>query len=367
MTTNEAYRSPYTLLENLLLFRNISTYGTDAASFRLISNDLLNHPLLCENETIDRRRLSADALHAHFQHTLREEGADVEAVEGNGENVGVRKRRGIAGIVKTPSAPDYSQNQAAIQKIASRFYDLYKTAKIREIQEEERRYSRVQQEVKEITLGLWDGRLEQEQRERTKTDSRSPSVEPVTTDRKKTMSPDGILSSRLSTDPTASATLPKVPLSSVIAGKAFTTPPAGVPRPVEPMAIANNPSVPVATPLIEAPINTPQSQPVLSTPVSGPRSPVKMPAETAVGTQAPLPSMRLAHAMPSTSGSHIYPRIVVVEKQLIDIQIVEPRIIAISSGQIITSLLGTVYQSRQPLPSGDLHLRRQRQLARAAG
>jgi len=323
MTTKETYDSPYTLLETLLLFHNLATHGTHVTSFQLISGILLKNPLVCGDSAYDSHRLTPDALREHYFDTLKGEGAEGAALDGNGEGAAptpVRRRKGKA---KTPPTPD---NLSVITKLTSEFYAQYKKAQYNYIREEEKRILQLQREIKEIAAGKWDERLERELRERTKTESRTSSVAPPPTERKKTLSPVVEIPVRRSgAEQSAAAT--RVPTPGVGKGKVVAastppkalSPPASVvaPPPEESKQVES--SQHVSTPPAEALATTPQPQPE-PTPVARPRSPAKMQVEVSPPQPPVQPNLVLPPAVPEPDGRNLCVCIGVGDKQLTDLQ-----------------------------------------------
>jgi hypothetical protein len=177
MTSIAEHDSPYTLLETLLLFHNLTTHGPHPSSFSLISNILLKNPLVCTGETYDRSRLTPDALQQHYllklQEAQWESGEDGPAVGGS-----LSKRR--------MTALQSFEAQKLINKLTLNLSEQYEKAIIQEIRDEENRYVQLQEELKEITAGLWNERLLREHHQRTRSRSVSAVGSPA---RQSTLSP----------------------------------------------------------------------------------------------------------------------------------------------------------------------------------
>ncbi|EKD12712.1 WD domain containing protein [Drepanopeziza brunnea f. sp. 'multigermtubi' MB_m1] len=151
--------APYTPLECLLLFQTLVVYGTGDQDFERISSLLTNNPLVRDAETYDAQRLSADALRQLYLGLLRDE---LRAEEEGPEDQMSRKRK--LPSPPLPSIKDAQEYKDKLPLLVNRLYARYREYMIRAIQEDERQYARVQQEIKEIERGEWDEKLLREGR-----------------------------------------------------------------------------------------------------------------------------------------------------------------------------------------------------------
>ena len=140
MAATEPSDTAYTLLETLLLFHNLSSYGTHSSSFLLISNELLKNPLIATSPLHDRGRLSPDALQSHYHRQLAQATAEIEAEEG-----------------KQNAA--HQDQISLIARLTARFYDRWRRMVVREIREDEQRFVELKRETDEIMEGKWDEML----------------------------------------------------------------------------------------------------------------------------------------------------------------------------------------------------------------
>ena len=153
----------YTPLESLLLFQSLIN-GTDTNAFVNISNILLNNTLVRDGDTYDAGRLSPDALHDLYSQLIQEELRSESEQDGllDGTELGSRKRK-----QPSPSAPSlrdaegYKEN---LPLLVDRLYARYREHMVKGIREDERRYSAIQKEIREIERGEWDDRIRQDGR-----------------------------------------------------------------------------------------------------------------------------------------------------------------------------------------------------------
>ncbi|KAG4435960.1 hypothetical protein IFR05_008541 [Cadophora sp. M221] len=147
----------YTPLECLLLFQTLVAYGTGEQDFDRISSLLTNNNLIKDAETYDAQRLSSEALRQLYLQLLRDEIRAEEEVQDDHTS---KKRK-----LPTPPLPSIKDAQEYKEKLPSlvdRLYARYRDFMVKAIQEDERRYAAIQEEIREIERGEWDDKILEE-------------------------------------------------------------------------------------------------------------------------------------------------------------------------------------------------------------
>jgi hypothetical protein len=153
----------YTPLECLLLFQSLVAYGTEEQDFTRISELLTNNSLIKDGPTYDAQRLSSDSLRQVYLQLLRDE---LKAEEQEGQDDGgqtTSKKRKLQSP-PLPSIKDAQEYRDRLPLLVDRLYARYRDYMVAAIQEDERRYASVKEEIGEIERGEWDERILKEDR-----------------------------------------------------------------------------------------------------------------------------------------------------------------------------------------------------------
>jgi hypothetical protein len=163
----------YTPLESLLLFQSLSVFGTDPNTFLKISDLLKNNVLVRDGDSYDPGRLSPDALRELYLQLLRDESrSEIEAQAGD---ISPSKKRKIP----TPALPtikDAKEYSEKLPQLVDRLYARYRDHAIRSIRDDERRWTILQREIKEIERGEWDEKILKGERQESQDVRRSTSA-----------------------------------------------------------------------------------------------------------------------------------------------------------------------------------------------
>lgn len=264
----------YTPLETLLLFHNLSTHGQHPSSFNLISNILLKNPLVCNDRTYDRGRLSADALreYAHRQlrdahRQLKETGMDVAVgpvANGDGAHTGspAIRRRSIKSPTASTTMLNGTESLSLIQTITTQLFESYKKSIITQIRKEEKRYLDAQRDIQEIKKGNWDDMLVKEEITRMKSVSESNSSRDNSIRSSPTPAGERRPSESEATPRAPTPNPPKQRSQPRALAPQPATPRTIVPQPTTPRTIVPQPTTPRA---ITAPLATHIATPVSAT------------------------------------------------------------------------------------------------------
>ncbi|SZF03631.1 unnamed protein product [Blumeria hordei] len=145
----------YTPLECLLLFQSLVALGTDDEDFVNISDLLKKSPLVRGNPSYDPKRLDAKSLQQLYLRILRDE-LRLEESDGREENSRVhpKKRKYIS------SAPlllnDSRKYKHKLHMLEDSLYAKYREYMIRSIDEDERKFASLQEEIEKIENGDWN-------------------------------------------------------------------------------------------------------------------------------------------------------------------------------------------------------------------
>ncbi|KAF2668180.1 hypothetical protein BT63DRAFT_270088 [Microthyrium microscopicum] len=154
----------YTRLEALLLFQYLRAYGISPTVFNKVSENLKDDPQIRDTNGYDPGRLSPDALREFFLRIWKDEVRKEEKVSGDSDiqngapNNSPRKRK--APSPSLPTIQDAQKNLELLPKVILKLYNNYREDAVREIQEAEEKYDKLQQELVEIRRGDWDTKLQ---------------------------------------------------------------------------------------------------------------------------------------------------------------------------------------------------------------
>ncbi|KAI0154288.1 hypothetical protein GGR57DRAFT_466574 [Xylariaceae sp. FL1272] len=161
---NISIPAPYTSTEALFLFRLLNKYGFINGSFDRISHELLNTPLILEQEEYDAGRLTSDKLQQLALELVRDEQRrETEAAAetgANGHSPAAKKRK-----LQPPPLPTLKEAHERREKLpilVDRLNARFREELIRQIQEDEQEYARIEEECDEIERGEWDEKIRAE-------------------------------------------------------------------------------------------------------------------------------------------------------------------------------------------------------------
>ncbi|KAF8416762.1 hypothetical protein EV426DRAFT_396872 [Tirmania nivea] len=288
-STNTAY----TTLESLLLFHNLSTHGTHPSSFSVISNLLVENPLVCKSENFDRGRLSPDALREFYLYLLRREEAAGVGVNGVGA-----KSAAIGNGSTNGETGDSVDTAKFTRKMRERFFAEYRERLRVLIKADEDRYTKLGEEIKEIEKGKWDDRLGVNAGGDRAIKRPTPSATPVPI-------PANISSNQSqNVVQTTNDGLP-VPMEPAVVSKSATPPPPPLitssPHPAPQALVVMLPFVPVveeSKPLAPAPASVPSPSP--PPPPPSPSPPPPPPSPSPAPPPAPQAAQNLTPSAPTT-------------------------------------------------------------------
>lgn len=168
----------YTLLENFTLVHALYSSGTsDLPFFAELSKFMKSNTFITRDDSYDPLRLEPDSLKDLYLQLLREEAErkDHEAVkpgiDGSGQD-NPRKRK-----LSSPAMLNLNEGPLRMDlllPLIDRLYLAYRNHAVETIQDEERKYRLLHQEIQEINRGEWDTRLQNQEND-TKKDSRGVS------------------------------------------------------------------------------------------------------------------------------------------------------------------------------------------------
>lgn len=168
----------YTPFENFTLVHSLYSSGTsDVPFFTQLSNSMKSNTFITKDDSYDPSRLEPDSLKDLYIHLLQEEAKRGDhAVEKPRNDPGgqdnPRKRK--LSSPSTSSFQDGSLRMDLLLPLIDRLYLAYKNDTIKVIQDEERKYRLLNQEIQEINRGEWDTRF-QHQETAAKKDNRGSS------------------------------------------------------------------------------------------------------------------------------------------------------------------------------------------------
>ncbi|KAH7357290.1 hypothetical protein BKA65DRAFT_451484 [Rhexocercosporidium sp. MPI-PUGE-AT-0058] len=215
----------YTPLECLLLFQTLVAYGTEEQDFDRISSLLTNNSIVKDAETYDAQRLSAEALRQLYLQLLRDEIRAEEEVQDDHTS---KKRK-----LPTPPSPSIKDAQEYKEKLPSLvdcLYARYREFMVKAIQEDERRYAAIQEEIREIERGEWDDKILEEDRVLNGTVTETPKANGIQVTLTQEIIPESV---KLPSKPNSPLPSPKpeAPSSSNVLNKDATSVSSRMPEP----------------------------------------------------------------------------------------------------------------------------------------
>ncbi|PVH75862.1 hypothetical protein DL98DRAFT_518342 [Cadophora sp. DSE1049] len=214
----------YTPLECLLLFQTLVAYGTEEQDFDRISNLLTNNDLVKSSEAYDAQRLSAESLRQLYLQLLRDELREEEEVV---DDLTSKKRK-----LPTPPLPSIKDAQEYKEKLpllVDRLYARYRDVMVKAIQEDERRYAAIQEEIREIERGEWDHKILEEDSVLNGTATETPKTNGVQEGLPQEARPESTKVPSKPNTPLASPKPEALPISDVLNSKDATPVPSRAP------------------------------------------------------------------------------------------------------------------------------------------
>ncbi|KAF2154228.1 hypothetical protein K461DRAFT_292891 [Myriangium duriaei CBS 260.36] len=161
MVTNGISSPRYTPLESLLFFQALRAQDLTSIDFDVISNELVTLPLVKDDASFDRDRLSAGALRSLYLNLVKEEALEETKEQSgmpNGElSPGSRKRKAASPSLPTVEAA--AKHAHLLPKLLYKLYSRYRETVVNAIKEEEQTIDRLNQEIKQIEAGEFDDKL----------------------------------------------------------------------------------------------------------------------------------------------------------------------------------------------------------------
>ncbi|CAD6502903.1 BgTH12-02577 [Blumeria graminis f. sp. triticale] len=145
----------YTPLECLLLFQSLVALGTDDEDFIKISDLLKKSPLVCGNPSYDPKRLDAKSLQQLYLRILRDE-LRLEESDGREENSRVHPKNRKYLSSSPLLLNDSRKYKHKLHMLEDRLYAKYREYMIRSIDEDERKFASLQEEIEKIENGDWN-------------------------------------------------------------------------------------------------------------------------------------------------------------------------------------------------------------------
>ncbi|KAF2228304.1 Bromodomain-containing protein [Elsinoe ampelina] len=168
MVTNGITPTRYTPLESLLFFQALRSQDLTSIDFGKISNELVTLPLVKNDASFDRDRLSADALQHLYLSLVKDEARDDTsntltngAILQNGDaSPGSRKRKAVSPTL--PSVEAAAKHIYLLPQLVTKLYARYRDTIVAEIKQEEKDIDRLDQEIKQYERGEFDEKLKLE-------------------------------------------------------------------------------------------------------------------------------------------------------------------------------------------------------------
>ncbi|PSK40086.1 Bromodomain-containing protein 8 [Elsinoe australis] len=170
MVTNGLSTTRYTPLESLLFFQALRSEDLSSINFGKISNDLATLPLVKNDASFDRDRLSAHALQNLYFSLVKEEAREelentttnnLKQPQQNGElSPGSRKRKAASPTLPTVEAA--AKHLHLLPRLITKLYARYRETIVAAIKEEERTINVLDQEIKQFEDGEFDEKLRSE-------------------------------------------------------------------------------------------------------------------------------------------------------------------------------------------------------------
>ncbi|TQS36767.1 hypothetical protein Golomagni_02774 [Golovinomyces magnicellulatus] len=146
----------YTPLECLLVFRSLAAIGTEEEDFVRISKLLNKSPLVRNCPSYDPKRLEVSALRRLYFEQLQDKPRVEEEDSQEDRNQPLPRKRNVISS-KISSNNDCSQFKHKLPSLVERLYARYRDYMIKAIAEDERRYIKLQGQIKKIERGEWNG------------------------------------------------------------------------------------------------------------------------------------------------------------------------------------------------------------------
>ena len=158
MNTNRTFHTPF---EVLVFFQSLRSLGVDATSFSRTSELLRRNEFIRNDEAFDEDRLSPESLKQLYLALLKEEVQNEQRRQNKappgGSQANPRKRKLSSPPLST--LDESAQHQHLIPHLVNRLYARYRDHAVHVVQEEQRRYRALSQNIQEIERGEWDSRL----------------------------------------------------------------------------------------------------------------------------------------------------------------------------------------------------------------
>lgn len=158
MTSTEVH----TPLEMLILFQTLNSYQAEPSIFTKVSESMKNNTLIKESESFESTRLEPDILENLYLRVMKDE-VKAEAnktgkagSEKDGQH-NPRKRKLSSPLLQT--IDEASLHAHLLPPLLNRLYFRYRDHAIRAIQDEERKYRLLEQDMQDIKQGERDDRL----------------------------------------------------------------------------------------------------------------------------------------------------------------------------------------------------------------
>ncbi|RKF76050.1 putative wd domain containing protein [Golovinomyces cichoracearum] len=151
----------YTPLECLLVFRSLAAIGTDEEDFVRISKLLNKSPLVRNCPSYDPKRLEVSALRRLYFEQLQDKPRVEEEDNQEQINQPLSRKRSVNSSKTSPNN-DCNQYKHKLPLLVEKLYARYRDYMIKAIAEEERRYIKLQGQIKKIERGEWNGGISDE-------------------------------------------------------------------------------------------------------------------------------------------------------------------------------------------------------------
>ncbi|KAL9595174.1 MAG: hypothetical protein Q9219_006597 [cf. Caloplaca sp. 3 TL-2023] len=156
----------YSSLEVLLLLQGIQVYGAKSPTFDTLSKNLKSSNITTRDVGEDNEHFAPNALRSLYLRLLKEEVKLKNQKDLNSRPVQDGHNESPTREIASP--PMETVEEAAlfsnlIPQLANRVYDNHRDSTIKLIEDEERRYHQIQNDVQEIERGDWDARLHNEE------------------------------------------------------------------------------------------------------------------------------------------------------------------------------------------------------------
>ena len=154
----------HTPLEVFLFFQSLRVLGPEPSSFIKISGTLKENEFIKENKDYQPDRLNPDSLKELYLDLLKEELHNERIARSSPSrdaNHNPRKRK--LSSPPSPPADEANEHKRLLPQLVDRLYARYREHVIKSIEDEEKKYRALQQDIEEIERGEWDTRLQQQE------------------------------------------------------------------------------------------------------------------------------------------------------------------------------------------------------------